>query len=85
MDLQTALMISIVGALVGIVGGLIARKKGKGFRLVVHAIVGIIGAFHGRWLFALIDVHASGMIGHVLFAAVGAALFVYPLRFLRPA
>lgn len=85
MDLNTALVILIVGALAGAISGLIAKTRGKSFSLVVHLIVGVIGSFHGRPLFALIDVHASGTIGHIVFAAVGALLFLYPLRFIKPA
>ncbi len=85
MDLKTALVIIIVGALAGLINGLVAKSKGKGFTPVVHMIVGIIGAFHGRPIFALIDIHAHGTIGHILLAAVGAVLFVYPLRFIKPA
>lgn len=85
MNLNTALVILIVGAVAGVVSGLIAKTKGKGFGMVVHIIVGVIGAFHGRPLFNLIDIHASGAVGHVVFAGVGAILFLYPLRFIKPA
>lgn len=84
MNLNTALVILVVGALAGAISGLLAKAKGKGFSLVVHLIVGVIGAFHGRLIFGLIDVHASGVIGHIVFAGIGAVLFLYPLRFLRP-
>lgn len=85
MNLNTALVILIVGALAGVLSGLIAKAKGKGFSLVVHIIVGIIGAFHGRLIFDLLDIRASGNIGHIVFAGVGAILFLYPLRFIKPA
>lgn len=85
MTLNTALVILIVGAMAGLISGLVAKTKGKGFSLVVHLIVGIVGAFHGRLLFGLIDIHASGMIGHIMFAGVGAVIFLYPLRFIKPA
>ena len=84
MTLNTALVILIVGALAGLISGLVSKAKGKGFSLIVHLIVGIVGAFHGRLIFGLIDVHASGMIGHIVFAGIGAVLFLYPLRFIKP-
>ena len=84
MNLNTALVILVVGALAGVISGLIAKTKGKSFNLVVHLVVGIIGAFHGRLLFSLIGVSASSMVGHVIFAALGAVLFLYPLRFIKP-
>lgn len=84
MNLNTALVILVVGALAGVISGLLAKTKGKGFSLVVHLIIGIIGAFHGRLLFGLIGVDASKMIGQIIFAGIGAVLFLYPLRFIRP-
>lgn len=85
MTINTAFIILIVGVLAGLISGFVAKSRGKGLALPVHLAVGIIGAFHGRLLFALIDVHASGAIGHILFAGIGAALFLYPLRFVKPA
>jgi uncharacterized membrane protein YeaQ/YmgE (transglycosylase-associated protein family) len=85
MNLNTALVILIVGVLAGSISGLLSRAKGKGFNLVVHLLVGIVGAFHGRVLFALVGISASSMIGHIIFAGTGALLFLYPLRFIKPA
>ena len=84
MNSNTALVISIVGALVGVVSGLYSKAKGKGFSLVVHVVVGIIGGFHGRLLLGLIGISASNMIGQIIFAGVGAVLFLFPLRFIKP-
>ena len=84
MNLNTALIILIVGALAGLIGGLLSKAKGKGFGLVVHLIVGIIGGFHGRLLFGLVGVSASSIIGQILFAGIGAVLFLYPLKFIKP-
>jgi uncharacterized membrane protein YeaQ/YmgE (transglycosylase-associated protein family) len=84
MNLNTALVILIVGALAGLISGLLSKAKGKGFGLVVHLIVGIIGGFHGRLLFGLVGVSASSIIGQILFAGIGAVLFLYPLKFIKP-
>lgn len=84
MNLNTALVILVVGALAGVISGLLAKTKGKGFSLVIHVIVGIIGAFHGRLLFNLIGVSASSMIGQIIFAGIGGVIFLYPLRFIKP-
>jgi len=84
MNLNTALVILIVGAIAGLISGLVSKAKGRGFSLVVHLVVGIIGAFHGRLLFGLVGVSASSTIGHIIFAGVGSLLFLYPLRFIKP-
>lgn len=84
MNVNTALVILIVGALAGLISGLFAKSKGKGFSIVVHLVVGIIGAFHGRLLLGLVGVSASSMVGQIIFAGTGALLFLYPLRFIKP-
>jgi len=84
MNLNTALVILTVGAIVGLVSGLISKTNGKGFSLVVHLIVGVIGGFHGRLLFGVVGVSASSMVGQIIFAGIGAGLFLYPLRFIKP-
>lgn len=84
MTLNTALFITIVGALAGAISRLLAASKGRGFSLVVHLIVGVIGAFHGRLLLQLVGISATSLVGHLLFAGVGAVLFLYPLRFIKP-
>jgi uncharacterized membrane protein YeaQ/YmgE (transglycosylase-associated protein family) len=84
MNLNTALIILLVGAVAGVTSGLIAKAKGKSFHLAVHLVVGIIGALHGRLYFGLIGVSATSTIGHIIFAGIGAVLFLYPLRFIKP-
>ena len=84
MNLNTALVILIVGAIAGLVSGLVAKANGKGFSLVVHLIIGVIGGFHGRLLFNLVGVSASSLVVQIIFAGIGAVLFLYPLRFIKP-
>jgi len=85
MTTNTAIVILTVGAVAGLVSGLVSKSKGKGFNLPVHLVVGIIGGFHGRLLFDLVGISASNLIGHIIFAGVGAALFLFLLRFIKPA
>ncbi len=84
MTTNTALIIATVGAVAGLVSGLISKTQGKGFNLPVHLIVGIIGGFHGRLFFNLVGISASSAIGHIIFAGIGAALFLFSLRFIKP-
>ncbi len=85
MTTHTAIVILTVGAVAGLVSGLVSKSKGKGFNLPVHLVIGIIGGFHGRLLFDLVGISASNLIGHIIFAGVGAALFLFSLRFVKPA
>ena len=50
MELQSILIILALGAVVGWLAGLIVR--GGGFGLIVNIVVGILGAFVGKYLFA---------------------------------
>jgi uncharacterized membrane protein YeaQ/YmgE (transglycosylase-associated protein family) len=83
MSLNTALVILVVGVLAGIVSKIAA--KGRAFGLLVHVIVGVIGAYHGRLVFHLVGISATTLVGHLIFAGLGALLFLFPLRFIRPA
>jgi uncharacterized membrane protein YeaQ/YmgE (transglycosylase-associated protein family) len=51
---QSLLVILVVGIVAGWLAGKIVR--GSGFGLIGDLIVGIIGAFIGRWLFATLKV-----------------------------
>jgi uncharacterized membrane protein YeaQ/YmgE (transglycosylase-associated protein family) len=84
MSTNTAFAILIIGVLAGLISKLAARSSGKAFNLVVHLIVGVVGAFHGRPLFQLVGVGATSLPGHLIFAGVGTLLFLYPLRFIKP-
>lgn len=71
----------IVGGLAGWLSGLLT--KGSGFGLMGNVIVGIIGAFLGRFCFGLLGISAQNLIGQLIFAVIGALLFVWLLRFIK--
>lgn len=85
MTLHSFLLIFAVGTLVGLINGLVAKSRRRNFGLIIHVLVGIIGAFHGRPLFGLVGVVATSLTANLIFAAIGALLFLYPLRFLKSA
>ena len=71
----------LIGGLAGWIIGLIT--KGRGFGLAGNIIVGVIGAFLGRFCLGLLGISATGFIGQLIFAVLGAALFVWLLGFIR--
>ena len=73
--------ILLVGALAGWISGLII--KGKGFGPIGNVIVGVIGAFLADYVFGVLGIHASGLVGQLFFAVVGALVFVYLLKFIK--
>jgi uncharacterized membrane protein YeaQ/YmgE (transglycosylase-associated protein family) len=71
--------------LIGLAAGWLAGQitKGSSFGLVNDLIVGVIGSFLGGILFWLIGLSATGLLGSLIMATVGAVAFLYLLRVLR--
>jgi uncharacterized membrane protein YeaQ/YmgE (transglycosylase-associated protein family) len=68
--------------LIGLVAGWLAGQftKGKSFGTFNDMIIGVIGSFVGGILFWLIGLSATGLIGNLIMATVGAVVFIYLLR-----
>ncbi len=81
MSLQYLITLLLLGALAGWICGLIV--KGAGFGVAGNIIVGIIGAFIGDFCFGLLGIGATSLLGHLIFAVVGALLFVWLLGFIK--
>ena len=60
MELESILIILALGAVVGWLAGLIVR--GGGFGLIVNIVVGILGAFVGKYIFAQLGVQPSAAV-----------------------
>lgn len=65
--------------LIGIVSGFVAGKlmRGGGFGIIVNLIVGIIGGVLGGWLFSLIGISTSSIIGSLITSVVGAIVLLW--------
>ncbi len=81
MTLQGFVTFLVIGGLAGWITGLIS--KGRGFGLAGNLVVGIIGAFLGRFVFGLLGITANAFIGQLIFAVLGALLFCWLLRFIK--
>ncbi len=72
--------------LVGLVAGWLAGRltKGSGYGVLGDIVVGVIGAFVGRFLFGLLGIFTSGgLIASLIVATIGAIVFVYLVRLLK--
>lgn len=72
--------------LVGLVAGWLAGTivRGAGFGLVGDLAIGVVGAFVGNWLFLQLGIHlASGMVGAILTATIGAVVLLLIVGVLR--
>ena len=70
--------------LIGLSAGFIAGKlvKGGGFGLWVNLLVGIIGGVLGGWLFGILGIHTSSIIGSLLTSVVGAVVLLWLADFI---
>jgi uncharacterized membrane protein YeaQ/YmgE (transglycosylase-associated protein family) len=78
----------IVWLIIGLIAGWLAGKvvRGTGFGIVGDMVVGIIGAVIAGWLLPKLGVGAivaQPFINNVIFAAIGAIIFLVLLRLFR--
>ena len=73
--------------LIGLVAGWLAGQlmKGGGYGLIGDMVLGVIGAFIGGWLFGAIGMGASGLIGRLITATVGAVVLLFLIRLIKRA
>lgn len=65
----------IIGVLAGLIAGKIMR--GGGFGFFINLLLGIIGGVIGGWAFSLFGLEASGLVGSLITATVGAILVLW--------
>lgn len=65
--------------LIGLVSGAVAGKlmRGGGFGWLVNLIVGIIGGVLGGWIFGILGIHTSSLIGSLITSVVGAIFLLW--------
>lgn len=82
MDLQSLIILLIVGAIAGWLAGQIV--KGYGFGLVGNIVVGVIGAFIGGWLFPQLGLwDFPGIVGVIISATLGAIILLVVIGLIR--
>lgn len=70
--------------IIGLIAGWIAEKVMKrSHGLMMNLIVGVIGAYLGAFLFSLLGLGASGFIGAVVVATIGAIALLAIVGFVR--
>ena len=64
--------------IIGIAAGFLTGKimRGGGFGVIINLILGIAGGVLGGWVFGLLGIAASGIIG-LITATVGAILMLW--------
>ena len=69
----------IASIIVGILAGFAAGKimKGGGFGCLVNLILGVVGGFVGGLLFEAVGIQATGIVGQLITAVVGAVVVLW--------
>ncbi len=82
MDLQSLIILLIVGAIAGWLAGQIV--KGYGFGLIGNIVVGVVGAFIGSWLFPQLGLwDFPGIVGVIISATLGAIILLVVIGLIR--
>ncbi len=71
----------IIGGVAGWLAGQI--MKGEGYGLPINILLGIVGGLIGGWVFSLLGIAATNLIGQLICATVGAVLLILLVRQLR--
>ncbi|MBC7687226.1 MAG: GlsB/YeaQ/YmgE family stress response membrane protein [Aquabacterium sp.] len=75
MSNESIIIILILGAIAGWLGGVIF--KGSGVGLIGNIIIGIVGGFIGHWVFGKLGIHmGTGYLSYILTAGIGAAILL---------
>ncbi len=70
--------------LIGLIAGWIAEKvMSRSHGLLTNLIVGVIGAYLGAFLFSLLGLGASGFIGSLVVATIGAIVLLFIVGWFR--
>jgi uncharacterized membrane protein YeaQ/YmgE (transglycosylase-associated protein family) len=73
--------------LIGLIAGALAGRvvSGHGYGILGDVVVGVVGAFLGGWLFAVVlGVVGGGFIASLLTAFVGAVILLWVIRLVAP-
>jgi uncharacterized membrane protein YeaQ/YmgE (transglycosylase-associated protein family) len=73
-DLQSLIILLIIGAIAGWLAGLIV--KGYGFGLIGNIVVGVVGAFIGQYLFPMFGLWGADIVGLIISATLGAIILL---------
>ena len=76
METYGIIMIIVIGSIAGWLAGLIMKGKGMGF--IINALLGIVGAFVGSYLFNKIGFSVgNGLFGAIITSTAGAVVLLF--------
>jgi uncharacterized membrane protein YeaQ/YmgE (transglycosylase-associated protein family) len=81
MDIQSLLVLLLIGAIAGWLAGTLV--KGYGFGLIGNIVIGVIGAFIGAWLMPQLGFGMAGIVGQIVSATIGAIVLLLLIGLVR--
>jgi uncharacterized membrane protein YeaQ/YmgE (transglycosylase-associated protein family) len=83
-DIATSMYI-IWQIAIGILAGFLAGKimRGRGYGVLIDLFLGILGSVLCSFLFGLLGIYSSGLIGRLIVATAGAMFLIYVARKLK--
>jgi uncharacterized membrane protein YeaQ/YmgE (transglycosylase-associated protein family) len=68
----------VIGILAGFLAGKIMR--GRGYGVLIDLLLGLVGAVVGGFVFGLVGLHGTGLVGQLIIATAGAVLLIWLVR-----
>ncbi|HXR63718.1 MAG TPA: GlsB/YeaQ/YmgE family stress response membrane protein [Rudaea sp.] len=83
MSAESLVIFLLIGAVAGWLAGQVV--KGGGFGLIGDIVVGILGAFVAGWLLPGLGLGLTGIVGSIVYAAIGAIILLVVVRLIKRA
>lgn len=83
MSSESLVIFLLIGAVAGWLAGQVV--KGGGFGLIGDIVVGILGAFVAGWLLPGLGLGLTGIVGSIIYAAIGAIILLVVVRLIKRA
>jgi len=81
MTVESIIIFLLIGAVAGWLAGVVV--KGGGFGLVGDIVVGILGAFVAGLLLPRFGLGLTGIVGSIIYAAIGAIVLLLVIRLIK--
>jgi uncharacterized membrane protein YeaQ/YmgE (transglycosylase-associated protein family) len=81
MTVEALIIFLLIGAVAGWLAGVVVR--GGGFGLVGDIVIGILGAFVAGLLLPRLGLGLTGIVGEIIYAAIGAIILLVIIRLIR--
>ncbi len=70
---------------IGVLAGFLAGKimNGSGYGILMDLLLGFVGGVVGRFIFGLVGIGATGIIGGILISTAGAMMLIWAVRMMK--